>query len=327
MKKIPISLIIDDPAPVVSVYHAHHDTGFTRDGRPILEYVPNELFFTFCEIVRRHGLKGKFSVVPMPGNRGDIINGIDGADENDVAAWLNGVRESLCPAFSVGPEMLTHNKAVDLATGQALPMNERDWASVQTEETLTPYVAKALSILREAGFAPLGVTSPWNFGIEVETDYVKAISNAVLQVCGSKSAWYFLRSRRDVPDAKPWVAYDDGDRCVVSIPATARDHFWQTIDTTQADDAFVSRVADEIITTDGKTGELIDILNRNGMPILITHWQSLVSNGLGTGLRALDEVATRIERNFGDALEWMSFEEILTMVLANKEQYPKPDFN
>ena len=69
MKKIPISLIIDDPSPVVSGYHAHHDTGFTRDGRPILEYVPNELFFTFCEIVRRHGLKGKFSVVPMPGNR------------------------------------------------------------------------------------------------------------------------------------------------------------------------------------------------------------------------------------------------------------------
>ena len=27
--KIPISLTIDDPAPILSVYHSQHETGFT----------------------------------------------------------------------------------------------------------------------------------------------------------------------------------------------------------------------------------------------------------------------------------------------------------
>lgn len=45
MKKVPISIIIDDPAPCVSVYHSHHKTGFTNDGRPVLEYVPNSFLY------------------------------------------------------------------------------------------------------------------------------------------------------------------------------------------------------------------------------------------------------------------------------------------
>ena len=41
--KVPVSLIIDDPAPVVSVWYAHSRTGLTPDGRPIPEKYPNSL--------------------------------------------------------------------------------------------------------------------------------------------------------------------------------------------------------------------------------------------------------------------------------------------
>lgn len=67
MPKIPISLIIDDPAPRVFVFYEHSDTHKTKDGRPLLGEVPNQLLYDFCDVMEKYGLRGKFSVVPMPG--------------------------------------------------------------------------------------------------------------------------------------------------------------------------------------------------------------------------------------------------------------------
>ena len=69
MKKIPISLIIDDPAPRVFVYYEHADNRFTRDGRPLLDNVPNSFLIDFCDVIERYGIRGKYSVVPVPGGR------------------------------------------------------------------------------------------------------------------------------------------------------------------------------------------------------------------------------------------------------------------
>ena len=74
MKKVPISLIIDDPAPIISVYYGHIDPPLTKDGRPLIPTFPNKMLFDFCDIIERNGIKGKFSVVPMPSNKGDIVN-------------------------------------------------------------------------------------------------------------------------------------------------------------------------------------------------------------------------------------------------------------
>lgn len=324
--KVPVSLIIDDPAPVISVYHEHADSPFTKDGRPLIPTYPNELLFRFCDTVEKHGIKGKFSIVPMPGNKGDIINGLEGVDNSLLTEWLNTVKIRLSGYFTFGPEMLTHHKAVDLKTGQALSMNERDFASTQTYETLTPYISKALSLLSDAGFDAFGVTSPWDFGIEVEEDYERAISRAVFEVTGKKNAWFFLRGLRDRENARPWVALEEEYLTLVSIPATTRDYIWQTIDTTETSDEYVSSVADNIITADGKSGEAVRVLETGGYPILIAHWQSLMSNGLGTGIRVLDEIAARINRHLSDRVEWMTFEEIMNMVSADKKAYPKPVF-
>lgn len=324
--KIPVSIIIDDPAPIISVYHEHVDVRVTKDGRPIIPTFPNDFLYKFCDIVHKHGLKGKFSVVPMPGNKGDIINGLDGVEKEQIDEWINTVKTRLVPSFSICPEMLTHHKAVDLNTGAALSMNERDWASTQDRTTLTPYISKALSILKDVGFSPLGVTSPWDFGIEVEDEYEAAISRAVYDTCGSGEAWYFLRGRRNVTNAKPWLALSEEGRKLVAIPYTTKDAMWQTINCPDVSDEYVSRAADEIITADGRGGEAVWVLENGGYPILLTHWQSLMSNGLCTGLRILDEIARRINMHYSDKVEWMSFEEIMRIVVDNSAEYPKPDF-
>ena len=56
-----------------------------------------------------------------------------------------------------------------------------------------------------------------------------AISLAVESASNSKKAWFFLRSLREVPNAKPWIALEEEDRVLVSIPSTTRDHTRQTI--------------------------------------------------------------------------------------------------
>lgn len=323
--RIPVSLIVDDPAPIISVYHEHANNRTTTDGRPLVPTFSNELLCRFCDVVEKRGIKGKFSVIPMPGNKGDIVNGLEGVDKVKLDEWLNTVKTRLLPFFSIGPEMLTHHKAVDLTTGEALSMSERDWAATQDRTTLIPYISKALGILRDAGFSPIGVTSPWDFGIEVEDEYEASISRAVYDTCGSREAWFFLRGLRNVPGAKPWVALSREGRTLVSIPNTLKDCTWQTINCPDVSDEYVSRVADEIITADGREGEFVRVLQTGGYPIILSHWQSLMSNGLGTGIRVLDEMARRINTHYSDKVEWMSFEQLMRLVADNSAEYPIPD--
>ena len=101
---------------------------------------------------------------------------------------------------------------------------------------------------------------------------------------------------------------------------------WKTIDTVETSDEFVNSIADSLISADGRTGEIIRVINGGGYPILVTHWQSLMSNGLGTGIRVLEEVVKRINTCLEDKVEWQSFEQIMNLVVNNKEEYPKPEF-
>ena len=99
------------------------------------------------------------------------------------------------------------------------------------------------------------------------------------------------------------------------------------MDTTDTSDEYVSKIADLMITADGSKGEVIDVMESGGWPVLIAHWQSLFSNGLGTGLRVLGEVGRRIEKNLAGRVEWMSFEQIMKKVLEDPDRYPAPDFS
>ena len=179
-------------------------------------------------------------------------------------------------------------------------------------------MALSLKMLDEVGLTPTGVTSPWTTGNEVEEDYAAAISRAFYEVFGSKDAWYFLHhSDPNDPNAHPAVTkYEDGRR-IVSIFATFSDDFWQCINTPDKSEAFIRSVADFYISEDGTKGELIRQLNGGSIwPVMITHWQSLYSNGLYTGLRALDLVGQRIQKHLSDRVEWVDFTQLMNLSLA-----------
>lgn len=318
--KVPLCLLVDDSCPLTHVYWFHKKPvdgkgPFTNDGRLLVKTVPNSFLDKFCDVVAENNIAGKISIVPSPGGLGDIVHGIPGFDISLVKQWLNTAKKRLSERFDFSPEMLTHNHALDLKTGTWSVENEAQWSMKQDRTILTPYIVHCLELLKEAGINASGVTSPWNFGEKVEGEYTEAIMAAQKEVYNHELSWYFLSTFDKQPGKKPWVALKKGNSTLVSIASNMPDHFWQTIDSPKTDTEYILSVADKYITADGKQGSIIDGLNAGGWPILVTHWQSLYSNGLETGLKALDEVGKRVKKHLNDKVEWKSCMEVTKLTV------------
>ncbi|MCA1594825.1 MAG: hypothetical protein LC772_00135 [Chloroflexi bacterium] len=307
----PIALLVDDSCPLVHVYRrhwedVHHRAPVTDDGRPLLDDIPNSFLDRYCDVVERRGIRGKFSIVPAPAGRGDIVHGIDGYGVTETREWLDTAKRRLSQAFDFTPEGITHNLAVNLQDGGYYDLGESDWSQTQSRATLYPYLVRQLSLLREAGFDATGVTSPWVFGIQVEEEYTAAIAAAQKEVYGREFSWYFLHMLDGQPESRPRVALREGTTTLVSIPSTTSDVFWRTINSPRTDPEFISSVADLLLTPDGRSGAIRTVLDAGGWPVLLTHWQSLFSNGTEAGLAVLDEVGRRVEHNLKGHVEWVT---------------------
>lgn len=333
MSVTPFALIVDDPCPGLHLYYfhaarryspAHASRGpLTADGRPLLPTIPNEMLQRFCDVAEEFDLHGKFSIVPRPGCAGSINTTLEGVPPAEMAAWLDLARERIAPRFDLTPEMITHDWAIDLASGEPLAENEHDWSQHQTLETLRPYLACALGELKQAGFDATGVTSPWHFGEEVEEAYARAILEAQEEVYGRHNPWYFLRSSA-AADARSEVMIDETDaagqrRSCVAVLATCPDRIWPAMDTPRTDAALVGEMADAYLTADGAAGRIRELVDGGGEVVLCTHWQSLFSNGTMTGLQVLAEIARRVHDTFGSSARWMRCSELAAAALAARE--------
>ncbi len=308
---IPVTLLVDDACPLIHVYRSHwadvhKKAPVTNDGRPLLDTIPNSFLERFCDVVQRHGMAGKLSIVPAPAGRGDVLRGIDGFDAGLTREWLSIAQTRLGGHFDFCPEGLTHNLAVDLNTGATLDIGEAEWSQSQDRTTLTPYLVRELEILKAAGVDATGITSPWVFGQKVEAEYIASIVAAQKAVNGRDLSWYYLHIWHRYPDSRPYVAYARAGTTLVSINSTVDDIFWETINSPRTDRGYVESVADRLLTQDGRTGAIRRALDAGGWPILMTHWQSFFSNGLETGLAVLDLVGQRIATALAGEVEWTS---------------------
>jgi hypothetical protein len=319
--RTPISLIVDDSCPLVHVF-AHHWRDVhqkplvTPDGREMPLWIPNDFLRRFCDVAERWGMAGKFSIVPAPAGLGDVVQGIEGHDPAVTREWLDIARERLSARWDFCSEGITHNLAVDLETGGYFPESENAWSQHQDRTTLTPYLIRQLELLRDAGIDATGVTSPWVFGLQVEPEYMAAIVAAQKAVYGRDFSWYFLHMVWDRPAARPWIAFADGASALVSVPTTVEDVWWKTIDSPRTDQAWIRELTDVLLTEDGKGGQVRRVLDAGGWPVVLTHWQSLFSNGLESGLAVLDEFGRRIRETLAGEVEWRTFCE---MALRTRE--------
>ncbi len=321
---LPICFIVDDSEPVINpLYYCEqqvrkNEVPRQQSGELVERTIPLEMIERFSTAIRRHRVRGKFSVIPYPAGLGSIIDGWEGADQREIEAWLKIAREQIQPLMDISPEMLTHTMALDLATRQPLGESEQEWSHKQTVETLLPYITYALELLKKAGFDATGVTSPWNFAKMSEAAYAQAIFTAEQTVYGRKLSWYFL----DIDDVnlhgvQSHVYYRDGSGgAVVHIVSKCADFFWPTMESRETSEEYIREIADHYLDRTGKSGRLSQLYDA-GVPIVFhTHWQSLYSNGRYTGQKALELIFERIERNWAGSgkVQWMKCSELARQI-------------
>ena len=300
--RLPIALIIDDAAPVNLMYwhepqHAH------------ARLVPNAFTRGFADLCAAYGVRGKFSVVPMPGGLGRIDQSLARVAARHLAGFLEIVRARIAPAFDITPEILTHWCAVNLERGSYRHVYEDEWVRRAHLPDLTDYIARSLEILRRAGLPANGLTSPWMTGIDNEPVYAQAIGEAFWRVHRRKFAWYFLHCLGRQPARWPWVTHRNAQagRVVVTVPANTDDAFWSSQYPTSLRQARAAarRGVDTLLTASGKAGRLRELLDA-GLPLtLLTHWQSLFGNGTMAGLWGLGLLLERIRDRLGDQVQWV----------------------
>jgi hypothetical protein len=245
---LPTCLLVDDGAPVNVMHWLHPE-------RVHLWKIPNAFVIKFATMCAEYGVRGKFSVLPMPCGLGRMDQTLAGVPARHVHGFLQIVRNAIMPHFDISPEILTHAAAVDLESGRPLHLYEDEWVRHASLETLIPYFRRALEILKNIGLEATGFTSPWDTGIHNEADCVKAMAEAQWQVSRRRTCWYFLHTAGHGKARPPWVAYQNPARRrrVVAICAGTNDVFWPTIEARSRKTALAAarRGADQMFSADG----------------------------------------------------------------------------
>lgn len=302
----PISLIIDDGAPVDPLFYElpGYETPFL---------VPAGFTQRVAETMERHGLRGKLTIIPMPSTLGRIDQSLKRVPAEHLQAFLKLVRERIAPRFDITPEFLTHLRAYDLKSGGYQHIYEDAWITGAPLEEIVEYFALAFTILNNVGLPASGITSPWVSGIDVEPKYAQALADAQWKVFQRKLTWYFLHATDWGEPRRCSVEYENAARGqrVVSIPANASDIFWSMdLGTESERREFIRKGIDRVVSEDGRQGRIRELLESGHPVVLVTHWQSLFTQGTGLGLEGLDALAERIRRVFGKNLEWVSCAEL-----------------
>ena len=148
------------------------------------------------------------------------------------------------------------------------------------------------------GLNATGITSPWVSGIDVEKKYAQALADAQWKVFNRKLTWYFLYSTSWGAPRPLSIEYQAPERgqAVVSVPANAADIFWSMERPTRAERLkFINDNIDRMLSPDGRTGRIRQLIESGHPVVLLTHWQSLYTQGTALGLEGLSALAERIQ--------------------------------
>lgn len=311
--KIRMSMIVDDGSPVDPLFYEipGYETPFL---------VPAEFTQRVAQAFEDFDVRGKLTIIPMPSCLGRIDQSLKRVPPEHLASFLKVVRERIAPRFDITPEFLTHLRAYNLKTGQYQHIFEDAWISQAPLEEVVDYFVLAFQILKNVGLNSTGITSPWNSGIDVEKKYAQALAEAQWKMFNRKLTWYFLHSQGMGTPRRCSIEYDSPERGqrVVSVPANAADIFWSMERPTRAERVqFINEGIDRLLSPDGRTGRIRQLIESGDPVVLLTHWQSLYTQGTGLGLEGFRRLAERIKKVFGNGMEWVSCSELARQYAAS----------
>lgn len=322
--RVPVGLIIDDSTCLVNLNRfampqfdaafAGASPSYQRNWREWPLDIPDGFVQKFGEWCAGRGVKGKYSIVPFPACVGRIDRTLPGWTQRELAESLELVRTLMAPNWDIHPEMVTHTRVIDLRTGHPFPdhsirfMENWEWTTGRSADEIASYLAYALQILKDAGLACEGVTTPGGFGNKALPQLSQASLQSVRSVFQSEIPHYFRhaydRGERSVaPRVEGASGLDTDDpQCVVSIIACTGD--W-----TGGWDCVAPEHPDRFITEDGKSGRMVEIIARGEPALMLAHWTGFYWNGQELGFRVFQEVVRRLHAHY-DYLHWMKLSEV-----------------
>lgn len=320
--RTPLALIIDDSCPVINKawywIQARHEWRLKHapDKPPsgweqhydklgsMANTIPAAFAQQWGEWCAEQGIKGKYSMVPFPAGVGRIDKGFPGFTERELRDWLRVTKTIIHKNFDITPEMITHTRVVDLKTWQLTDAWEQyEWVDPPVD-LLTDYVTAAMQLLKNAGIACDGVTSPGVFGSKKESAYARAVLDASLRVNNNPRPFYFLWAKtNELPSVPLWHVDKAKGRAVASIIPCTGDWCGATGYDTSNPDLY--------ITEDLGGGRLPVVLAKELPTILLAHWPCFYANG-GPGFKTLKEVKRRLDAYDPDRTKtlWMKTSEI-----------------
>jgi hypothetical protein len=237
--RVPVGLIIDDSTCLVNLNRfaiPQFDTAwegtnaaYHRNWREWPEEIPDAFVRKFGEWCAEHGVKGKYSIVPYPACVGRLDRGLPGWTQRELSDSLDLVRTLMTPNWDIHPEMVTHTRVIDLATGHPYAdhskrfMENWDWTTGRSADELAAYIAYSLRILKNVGLPCEGMTTPGSFGAKVLPELAIATRQAVSDVFGAEIPHYFRHAfTKGTESVAPRVEYASGldsatPQCVVSV--------------------------------------------------------------------------------------------------------------
>jgi hypothetical protein len=303
--RTPLALLIDDSCPVVNLgWHwikSRHDwrtrlhpgtepSGWERfhDKLSTMEStVPADFVREWGEWCGEQGIRGKFSMVPFPAGVGRIDQSFPGHPERELREWLSVTREIIQPNFDITPEILTHTGVVDLKTWKLTDAWEQyEWVDPPVEQ-LTDYLTASLQLLKNAGIAADGITSPGGFGKKKEDAYARAALDAAIRVTGDTRPFYFVWVRAEErPETPLWHVDKTQGRAIASVMPGTGDWFGGS--------GYDPSEPDKFIAEDLETGRVPALLRQELPTILLGHWPCFYANG-GPGFKTLKIVKRRLD--------------------------------
>ena len=349
--RVPVSLIIDDSTTLVNLayygipqFAEIFPDNYKQDWRKLPREIPDSFVREFGEWSAENGVKGKYSIVPYPACTGWVNRFIPGWTEKELRNSLNLVREVIVPNWDIHPEMISHTRVIDIKTGLPFPyatpnfMENWEWSQNKSADELAAYQAYALQILKDAGLACEGLTTPGGYGGRNQDNLALGTLDAVRDVYGAEIPHYFrdLFTKKGVSVA-PQVRFPSGlessdPKCVVSILGCTGDWFggW---------DGLEPGNADKFITADLQSGRMIEVIESGEPAIMVCHWPGIYYNGEKVGFNILKEVKKRLDQKYNHLI-WMKLSDIsrywaakeLTTITTDKNSvklkapFASPDF-
>jgi hypothetical protein len=322
--RVPIGLIIDDSTCLVNLNRfamPQFDAAFVganpayrKNWREWPAEIPDSFVRKFGEWCAEHGVKGKYSIVPYPACVGRIDRMLPGWTQKELSDSIELVRSLMTPNWDIHPEMITHTRVIDTKTGHPYDdhsirfMENWEWTTGRSADEIADYMAYALRILKNVGLPCEGITTPGGFGNKALPQLAQATLQSVREVFGAEIPHYFRHLYdKGEQSVAPRVEYASGldgsdPRCAVSIIACTGD--W-----TGGWDNTPPVGADAFITSDLKSGRMVEVIARREPALMLAHWTGIHWNGQELGFKVFQEVVRRLHARF-DNLLWMKLSEV-----------------